>query len=122
MKLLVDNCVAGAVALRLRADAHDVICVSDRGADPGDAAILALAVAEGRVLVTIDNDFGMLVFRDGAGSAGVVRLRDGRPAALAERASQLVSDHAAELLNGAFVTDDGANARVAPQAARASKP
>lgn len=64
------------------------------------------------MVVTIDTDFGMLVFRDGAGSAGVVRLRDGRPAALAERASQLVRDFGGDLLNGAFVTDDGANARV----------
>lgn len=69
MKLLVDSCVAGAVARRLRADGHDVICVSDRGADPGDAAILAL-----------DSDFGVLVFRDGAGGAGVCGcVTDGPP-------------------------------------------
>lgn len=112
LKLLLDSCVAGAVARRLRTDGHDVATVAECGADPGDAAILALAVAEGRIVITIDADFGTLVFRDGAARAGVVRLRDGKPMALAERASQLVREHAAPLAKGAFVTDDGDSVRV----------
>lgn len=56
-KLLLDNSAAArAVVARLRADGHDLVTVPERGADPGDAAILALAVAEGRVVVTIDTD------------------------------------------------------------------
>jgi predicted nuclease of predicted toxin-antitoxin system len=30
--------------------------------DPGDAALLNLAAEEGRILVTIDTDFGTLVY------------------------------------------------------------
>lgn len=87
LKLLLDNCVAKAVALRLRADGHDAVMVSERGADPGDAAILELAAAEARAIVTIDTDFGALVFRDTATRVGVLRLRQRGAAALTERAA-----------------------------------
>ncbi len=66
-------------------------------------------------MVTIDTDFGALVFRDGAKNVGVVRLRDDKPAALAARASELLQDHAADLAKGAFVTDDGDSVRVTPR-------
>lgn len=114
-KLLIDSCVAPAVARRLRSDGHDVLSVGEMGADPGDAGVLALAAAEGRAIVTIDSDFGALVFRDGAARVGVLRLRDNTPAALSERASALVAAHGGQLEQGAFVTDHRAYARVTPR-------
>lgn len=111
-KLLLDNCVAKAVADRLRADGHDVVTVAERGADPGDPAILAFAVSDKRALVTIDHDFGTLVFRDSATHAGVLRLRPMQADALAERASELIAQHGDDLENPAFVTDDGDGVRV----------
>ena len=111
-KLLLDSCIANAVAVRLRADGHDVATVRERGADPGDLAILALATAEGRAIVTNDHDFGTLVFRDGAKHLGVLRLRPLTSAALANRASELVKAHGDDLEAGAFVTDDGGSVRV----------
>lgn len=111
-KLLLDSCVAGAVAARLRADGHDVLTVSERGADPGDAAILGLAVSERRILVTLDADFGTLVFRDGAPRVGVLRLRAAAPKSLAERTADLLDLHGDALEAAAFVTDDGKGARI----------
>lgn len=111
-KLLLDSCVALAVLQRLRADGHDIVYVLDRGADPGDASILDVAAAEGRTIITIDTDFGMLVFRDGAKHAGVLRLRQAAVAELAERASELAAAYGDELEAGAFVTDDGDSVRV----------
>jgi predicted nuclease of predicted toxin-antitoxin system len=73
-KLLLDSSVARAVAAKLIADGHDVVSVAERGPDPGDAAIIELAAAEGRFILTIDVDFGTLVFRDGAKRVGVLRL------------------------------------------------
>jgi predicted nuclease of predicted toxin-antitoxin system len=112
LKLLLDSCLAGAVARRLRADGHDVVVVPDGGPDPGDASILERAVADSRVLITIDNDFGTLVFRDGAKHVGVLRLRDNTPAGLAERASEIIHSHRDDLAAGSFVTDDGDRVRV----------
>jgi predicted nuclease of predicted toxin-antitoxin system len=111
-KLLLDSCLPRAVAQRLRVDGWDVATVAEGGADPGDASVLGRAVSEGRVLVTIDADFGALVFRDGAKHVGVLRLREGRPVTLADRASTLVKAYADELARGAFVTDDGDRVRV----------
>lgn len=111
-KLLLDSCVAGIVAVRLRADGHDVATVREHGGDPGDPAILALAATERRAVVTIDHDFGVLVFRDGATHLGVLRLRQTKSADLAERASALVASYGDDLAAGAFVTDDGDRVRV----------
>ena len=46
------------------------------GPDPGDQALLERAAAEGRVLVTIDTDFGELVYVQAVPHAGMVRLPD----------------------------------------------
>lgn len=97
---------------RLRAEGHDVAAVAERGVDPGDPAILAIAANEGRALVTIDTDFGALVFRDGASGAGVLRLRHASAHEQATRATELVAAHGDDLEAGAFVTDDGDGVRV----------
>jgi predicted nuclease of predicted toxin-antitoxin system len=112
LRVLVDSSVAPSVTARLRADGCDVADVPEQGADPGDAAILQLAVSEDRALITLDSDFGMLVFRDGASHQGVLRLRQRTATALADRASALVAAHEEDLKAGSFVTDDGDTARV----------
>ncbi|MET0181851.1 MAG: DUF5615 family PIN-like protein [Caulobacterales bacterium] len=113
-KLLVDKCVAGAVVRRLRADGHDVVWIGERPADPGDEAILEEAHRDGRAIVTIDADFGTLVFHLNAPRVGVLRLKQARAAQLAERASALVEAHGSDLDEKAFVTDDGDRVRIRP--------
>jgi len=56
VKLLLDSCVWGGALTRLRAAGHDVVWSGEWPADPGDEEILARALAEGRVLVTLDKD------------------------------------------------------------------
>lgn len=48
-----------------------------RDLDPSmpDQKILELAVAEGQIVVTMDEDFGKLVYRSGRAHAGVLLLR-----------------------------------------------
>ena len=58
----------------LSAADHDVIWTGDWDEDPGDDEILAYADSEGRVLVTLDKDFGTLAFRDGRPHSGILRL------------------------------------------------
>jgi predicted nuclease of predicted toxin-antitoxin system len=58
----------------LRDQGHDVVRVTDAGPDPGDGAILRRALAEGRILVTMDKDFGALVHRESLGHTGLIRL------------------------------------------------
>lgn len=107
LKLLIDACVSPAVTRRMRASGHDATAVLEMAADPGDQAILERAAAEGRTIITIDTDFGTLVFRDRVARVGVVRLRESPPNVQAERAEHLVRIHGEALEQGAFVVDDG---------------
>ncbi len=64
MKFLVDRCGGARLAEYLRSEGHDVLESRALGPDPGDPVLLEWAVALGRVLVTIDTNFGKLVFVD----------------------------------------------------------
>jgi predicted nuclease of predicted toxin-antitoxin system len=55
---------------------HDVVHAGDWSEDPGDSAILARAHAEGRVLITLDKDFGELAIVRRVAHSGIVRLVD----------------------------------------------
>jgi len=74
-KLLVDVGVGKAVEGWLRGAGHDVLAVRDINPRMPDADILALAVREQRLLITMDKDFGELVYRSGQPHAGILLLR-----------------------------------------------
>ncbi len=112
MRLLIDKCLGRTVVTRLRNDGYDAIWIGERADDPGDRAILEEASADSRVIVTIDSDFGALVFRDELARVGVLRLLERPATAMAERARVLLMQYSKELEAGAFVTDDGDRARV----------
>lgn len=76
MRFLVDACAGRRLADWLDAEGHEVLFAGELGADPGDGTLLDRAVDESRVVVTIDTDFGELVFLHGAAHAGLVRLPD----------------------------------------------
>jgi predicted nuclease of predicted toxin-antitoxin system len=76
VRFLVDRCAGRRLAEWLRAQGHDVVESRDLGADPGDRVLLQRAALERRVLITMDRDFGALLFGEGASHAGRVRLPD----------------------------------------------
>ena len=53
-----DTCVWGGASSELRSAGHDVIWAGEWPDDPGDDEILDRAHREGRMLVTLDKDFG----------------------------------------------------------------
>lgn len=75
MRLLADECCDAGLVVALRQAGHDVDYVfeSQRGAI--DLDILQWALAEERLLLTEDKDFGELVYRLGKPAFGVVLLR-----------------------------------------------
>jgi predicted nuclease of predicted toxin-antitoxin system len=75
MKFLVDVCAGIAVAAALRRLGHDVAEVRDRDPRLDDMDILDWAVQEQRLVVTMDRDFGALVFESLQPHAGVLLLR-----------------------------------------------
>ena len=78
MKFLVDRCAGRSLADCLRSEGYDSVYAVSLGPDPGDRALLQRAVSEKRVLVTIDSDFGRLVYKGGEVHCGIVRLPDVR--------------------------------------------
>jgi predicted nuclease of predicted toxin-antitoxin system len=77
MRFLVDECVGPYVVQWLRENNYDAISAFEdcRGWD--DERILEKARSEGRVVVTLDKDFGEMVFRMRLPHCGIILLRCG---------------------------------------------
>lgn len=76
--LLTDQNIHADVIAHLRGVGFDVVDIGQAGLlGATDAAILAHATAEGRVVLTHDADFGALVIPQGLAFVGVVYLRPG---------------------------------------------
>jgi predicted nuclease of predicted toxin-antitoxin system len=114
MKLLLDTCVWGGARSVLEEVGHDVVWVGDWPEDPGDLEILTRAAAAGRILVTLDKDFGELAIVRGAAHSGIVRLA-GLPAR--DQGSvciRVLARHGEELSAGAIVTVMQGRVRIRP--------
>jgi predicted nuclease of predicted toxin-antitoxin system len=114
MKLLLDTCVAGSVREAMQRDGHDVVWAAEWAQDPGDHEILARAHAEGRILVTIDKDFGELAIVRGQQHHGILRLAGLSSSRQPDVCRIVLSRHAKELHGCAIVTADGVRIRVRP--------
>ncbi len=81
MQFVADENVSHRVVERLRADGHDVMLVAEMRSGMSDTDVLKLAETETCILVTEDQDFGELIFRQHLSVLGVVLLsRDSRAA------------------------------------------
>ena len=76
MKFLVDRCAGRKLADWLRDQGHDVLEARSFDPDPGDKELLEIAAKQERILVTIDTDFGELIYVDRIPHSGMVRLPD----------------------------------------------
>ncbi|MFO0811460.1 MAG: DUF5615 family PIN-like protein [Gemmataceae bacterium] len=93
MKLSANENFPGGAVNALRAAGHDVFWVRIAMAGATDEQVLAHAVAEGRVLLTFDKDFGDLAFHAGLpATCGVIlfRIPTDAPAAMIARVAAVV--------------------------------
>ena len=75
MRFLLDQDVYALTARFLRELGHDIVTAAELGLSrAADTALLARAAQESRIFVTLDKDFGGLVFVERLGK-GVVYLR-----------------------------------------------
>jgi predicted nuclease of predicted toxin-antitoxin system len=75
-KFLANENVPGEVVEAARLAGHEMAWIAELSAGADDDTVLATSLAEGRVLVTFDKDFGELAFRQGKdASCGVILLR-----------------------------------------------
>ncbi|MDE0273696.1 MAG: DUF5615 family PIN-like protein [Gammaproteobacteria bacterium] len=115
MRFLVDRCAGRHVALWLRGQGHDAVDARELGADPGDLELLACANAENRILITLDTDFGELIYLRGLPHAGLVRLPDVPMRQRIQLMAQLIEESRQALEAGAVVTVRGGRIRVSRQ-------
>ena len=103
LKFLVDAGVGRKVEQWLSTSGHDVKTV--RAIDPKmpDQTILQIAVEESRIVVTMDKDFGQLVYRAEQAHAGVLllRLEEATSEEKVHVVAQIIQDHA-DKLEGRF--------------------
>lgn len=76
MRFLADENLPGRLVAALRAAGHDVAWVRTEAPGSDDRTVLARAVAEGRILLTFDKDFGDLAVAEALpATSGVILLR-----------------------------------------------
>ena len=104
LRSLADESCDFAAVRALRAAGFDVLSVAEALAGADDEGVIALALREGRILLTEDKDFGQLVFAARSKSVGVVLIRFPASArsSVADRMLELVRKHA-NRLTGSFV-------------------
>ena len=74
-KLLLDENIGAVPADVLRRHGYDVLSVAESHAGIADTDVLSLAVETKRIVVTLDHDFGTLVFVQQKANCGVILLR-----------------------------------------------
>ena len=112
MRFLIARCAGRLLADWHRKQGHDVVESRERGPDPGDRAILDWAAKETRILVTIDTDFGQLIYLENLSHAGLVRLPD-VPARERQLIMQdLLTRYETELQDAAIITVRGGRIRI----------
>ncbi len=114
MKVLLDTCVWGGAVRDLRSAEHDVIWAGEWEEDPGDEEILARAHNDGRVLVTLDKDFGELAIVHGLPHSGILRLVNLPAREQGLVAARVLARYGEELRTGAIVTVDTRKIRIRP--------
>ena len=114
MNVLLDTCVYGGIMGDLSAVGHDVIWSGDWSEDPGDEEILEHANREGRVLVTLDKDFGELAVVHNKPHCGILRLVNLSSRQQAEVCIQVLERYGQILQEGAIITAGVDRLRIRP--------
>ena len=112
----MDRCAGARLKEWLRINGHDIVEARELGPDPGDRALLELAESDGRVLVTIDTDFGELIHLHDVPHAGLVRLPDVPAAQRIALMSELLDRHREALESRSIVTVRGGRIRISKPA------
>ncbi|MEA3349074.1 MAG: DUF5615 family PIN-like protein [Chloroflexota bacterium] len=103
MRFLTDVNASGILASWLQTLGHDVVRAAERNPRMLDEDILTWAVEEHRIIVTTDQDFEEMIWREGKPHEGVLRLenlpREERKALLCD----VMTHHSSDLSSGAIV-------------------
>ena len=113
LKFLVDIGVGKKVEAWLQDSGYDVKAVRDIDPKAEDGVILKNAASESRMVVTMDKDFGELVFKSGKSHAGVLilRLEDANGSEKIEVVKTILDEHA-DKIHGKFCVFQAGRLRI----------
>ena len=116
LKIIMDVGVGKLSEEWLSQQGHDVLATRHVNPRMGDDEILEIAVREGRLVITMDKDFGELVYKHKAAHAGVLLLRldDATGAEKVQGISQIFSQHGDKLF-GSFSVYKSGRLRIHPR-------
>ena len=104
MRFLLDVCAASRrMQDALAAQGHDVLSALERNPRATDEELLALAMEEGRILVTEDKDFGELVFVRRLPHPCIVRFVEMTAAEKVTAMRELIEQHPDLMSEGALI-------------------
>ena len=113
MRFLLDACAASRTMREtLVGLGHDVLSALDVAPHATDDEILAMALAEDRVLVTEDKDFGELVFVRRLPHPCIIRFTEMSVAEKATAMTELIESHAPEMLDGCIIVVTARRVRI----------
>ena len=111
MLFLVDECVLRALVIEMRGRGHDVVSVRESYPGFDDEQILALATAQGRIVLTEDRNFGTLTVRMRQPAVGVVIAHLGRfpgsAAQIVASVAKTIDDLGADCIGNLTVIEPG---------------
>ncbi|MGH7493147.1 MAG: DUF5615 family PIN-like protein [bacterium] len=109
MNILADEGVDKPIVEQLRQDGHDVLYVAEMEPSISDDLVLQRANEHHALLVTLDKDYGELVYRRGLVHLGVIliRLEGLSPEAKARIVSKALVERAVEMHNAFSVISPG---------------
>lgn len=109
MKFLVDVGVGKKIENFLKINGYDVLSVREIDARAKDLQILKWAFDDQRMIITMDKDFGELVFNSSKQHAGVLilRLEDADGDAKVEVIKNILSNYSDRLKSNFCVYQDG---------------
>ena len=103
MNFLLDVNASGAVARWLIDREHNVVEVGRTDPKMPDDKILKWAVSEHRIIVTTDNDFEEMIWRQGKYHCGILRLENLPRSERITLLNEVLDRHAKDLESGAIV-------------------
>ena len=115
MRVIADMCMDVRVASWLNSQGHDATHLREEGLQRlPNGEIFDKAIAESRVVVTFDLDFGEIVALAKGRKAGVIlfRLRNTRTSFVIQRLSDVISECVDALTRGAIVIVEETRHRV----------
>ena len=103
MNFLLDVNASGAVASWLIQLGHGVVEVGQKDPRMSDNEILSWAVRESRIIVTTDNDFEEMIWRQGKPHCGILRLENLPRSERIALLHDVLDCHSLDLESGAIV-------------------